>query len=58
MLIDDHHKPAGPIPARHCGAVFEIACQRQRVDASSGMPRTSAYLKPLTLLSLADELID
>jgi hypothetical protein len=37
VLVDDDNEPTSPVPARHDGAMFEVACQRQRVLASGGI---------------------
>jgi hypothetical protein len=37
VLVDDDDEPASPVPARHDRAVFEIACERQRVLARGGI---------------------
>jgi hypothetical protein len=37
VLVDDDDEPASPVPARRDRAVFEIACERQRVLARGGI---------------------
>jgi hypothetical protein len=37
VLVDDDNEPTTPVPARHDRAMFEVACQRERVFASGGI---------------------
>ena len=39
VLVHDDDEPAGPVPARHCRALLEIAGERYRVGASGGIAR-------------------
>src|SRR5215467_11758682 len=39
FLIDDVDEPAVPVPSWHDIAVLEVACQRQRILTSGGLPR-------------------
>jgi hypothetical protein len=39
VLVHDDDEPAGPVLARHCRALLEIACERYRVGASGGIAR-------------------
>jgi hypothetical protein len=44
VLVHDDDEPTGPVPARHCRALLEIACERHRVGASGGIARRSMPL--------------
>jgi hypothetical protein len=39
VLVHDDNEPISPVPARHDRALFEVACQRDRVGASGGIAR-------------------
>jgi hypothetical protein len=39
VLVHDDDEPAGPVPARYCRALLEIACEHHRVGASGGIAR-------------------
>ena len=39
VLVHDDDEPTGPVPARHCRALLEIAGERYRVGASGGIAR-------------------
>ena len=53
LLIDDRHEPAGPFPARHGCAMFEVSRERYRIGPSSSIARKVNTLARHALANLS-----